>query len=60
MKNNPSANPLDTLVEPKTIKYRPNWPFYVYTDFDTGKMIINKAPKQTQKQYLDTIEDGVF
>lgn len=60
MKTNPNANPLDTLVEPNTIKYRPHWPFYVYTDFDTDKLVINKAPKQTQKQYLDSIEDGVF
>ena len=60
MKTNPNANPLDTLVEPKTIKYRAHWPFYVYTDSYTDKLVINKAPKQTQKQYLDSIEDGVF
>ncbi len=53
-------NPLDTLVEPKTIKYRPNWPFYVYTDFEKGKLVINKAPRQTQKQYLETLEEALL
>lgn len=59
MNNSMCSNPLDTLVDPKTIKYRPHWPFYVYTDLD-NKLVINRAPKQTQKQYLDTLEDGVF
>jgi hypothetical protein len=55
-----NTNPLDALVDPKTIKHRPNWPFYVYTDTDTGKVFINKAPRQTKKQYLDSLEEALL